>query len=401
MNNPHDVLGLDASASPEEIKATYQKLVRKFLDEAQSDDVALARVADRRLNELNAAYAVLTRKHTANPAVLNVNPTSAPAAATDSSASPPPLSSAGSRPVSPPPVVPRPLALFDPARSHYIPREAAARSLLQQAFNSDSAKTQSIEKQAARIARSQIKRNPSRWLPSGTYSGSELQSKVDALLTYAIERQRGRAIGDKLTLIGFGLFVIMMFAFDPEANAGGEDISYTIGFSTAAGLILSLLWVYLPLKILRWGSRHVFGSELGGSVRSWILQTVVAGALMFLITVGIVLEGNGLPNVMPGRGPNTTASPTVPARPTQLPIPVAVTVTQRTASGAPSVVEFRNTSGQAIEIAYTRQNQARLYKGSGTFQFRPNQTLTLRDFDSGDLVVLEKDGYKTLRVSLR
>lgn len=60
MNNPHEILGLDSSATREEIKAMYQKLARRYLDESQAPDTALARVAERRLGELNEAYAVLS-----------------------------------------------------------------------------------------------------------------------------------------------------------------------------------------------------------------------------------------------------------------------------------------------------------------------------------------------------
>lgn len=87
MNNPHDILGLLPSATEEEIKATYRKLARKYLEEAQSDDPATARLAERELREVNEAYAVLCRSE---------RPTSAKAV-------PPPLPPAPVQPTPPPP----------------------------------------------------------------------------------------------------------------------------------------------------------------------------------------------------------------------------------------------------------------------------------------------------------
>lgn len=399
MNNPHEVLGLTPSATPEEIKAMYHRLARKYLDEAQAEDAALARIAERRMTELNAAYAFLSTRPL--PAAATVLTTAATARISPSAS---PTRAPVPDPPTPSPTAPSLPPLFDAGRSHYVPHEQAARNILRLALESDIFDRQlARDKSVAKITRAQASRDPSRWLQTGgTYTGPELRAKIEALLAYALERTRGRAIGDKLTLIAFGLFAILIFAFDPEAGGNGEGAAYMLGFALAGGLILSLFWVYLPLKGLRWVSRTVFGGELGGSTRSWILQIITGGVLMLLISIGIVIEGAELASSLPGRGPNTMApaTPSTPT-PTRLTMPVAVTVTQRTASGAPLVVEFRNTSDQSITIGYTRQNHARLYKGGGTFTFRPRETQILRDFEAGDLVMLEKDGYKTVTWSLK
>jgi hypothetical protein len=58
---PHDVLGVEPGASPDAIKAAWRALARRHHPDLTGDDPELARRATRRMAEINAAYAALTR----------------------------------------------------------------------------------------------------------------------------------------------------------------------------------------------------------------------------------------------------------------------------------------------------------------------------------------------------
>ena len=59
--DPHAVLGVEPGASPDEIKAAWRSLARRHHPDLTGDDPELARRATRRMAEINAAYAALTR----------------------------------------------------------------------------------------------------------------------------------------------------------------------------------------------------------------------------------------------------------------------------------------------------------------------------------------------------
>jgi hypothetical protein len=58
---PHAVLGVEPGASPDAIKAAWRALARRHHPDLTGDDPELARRATRRMAEINAAYAALTR----------------------------------------------------------------------------------------------------------------------------------------------------------------------------------------------------------------------------------------------------------------------------------------------------------------------------------------------------
>jgi len=58
---PHAVLGIEAGATPDEIKAAWRSLARRNHPDLTGDDPETARLATRRMAEINAAYAALTR----------------------------------------------------------------------------------------------------------------------------------------------------------------------------------------------------------------------------------------------------------------------------------------------------------------------------------------------------
>jgi DnaJ-like protein/exodeoxyribonuclease X-like protein len=58
---PHAVLGVEPGSSPDEIKAAWRGLARRHHPDLIGDDPETARRATRRMAEINAAYAALTR----------------------------------------------------------------------------------------------------------------------------------------------------------------------------------------------------------------------------------------------------------------------------------------------------------------------------------------------------
>jgi hypothetical protein len=59
--DPHVVLGVEPGASPDDIKARWRSLARRHHPDLTADDPEAARRATRRMAEINAAYAALTR----------------------------------------------------------------------------------------------------------------------------------------------------------------------------------------------------------------------------------------------------------------------------------------------------------------------------------------------------
>ena len=59
--DPHAVLGVDATATPVQIKAAWRRLARSNHPDLTGDDPAASRQATRRMAEINDAYAALTR----------------------------------------------------------------------------------------------------------------------------------------------------------------------------------------------------------------------------------------------------------------------------------------------------------------------------------------------------
>src|SRR6187549_1052203 len=59
--DPHEVLGVDARATPTQIKAAWRRLARTNHPDLTGDDPAASRLATRRMAEINDAYAALTR----------------------------------------------------------------------------------------------------------------------------------------------------------------------------------------------------------------------------------------------------------------------------------------------------------------------------------------------------
>ena len=59
--DPHAVLGVQAGASPTQIKAAWRRLARAHHPDLTGDDPAASRVATRQMAEINDAYAALTR----------------------------------------------------------------------------------------------------------------------------------------------------------------------------------------------------------------------------------------------------------------------------------------------------------------------------------------------------
>jgi hypothetical protein len=59
--DPHVVLGVEPGATPDEIKAAWRTLARTHHPDLIGDDPEVAQRATRRMAEINAAYAALTR----------------------------------------------------------------------------------------------------------------------------------------------------------------------------------------------------------------------------------------------------------------------------------------------------------------------------------------------------
>ena len=59
--DPHAVLGVDPGAAPDAIKAAWRSLARRHHPDLTGDDPAAVQRATRRMAEINAAYAALTR----------------------------------------------------------------------------------------------------------------------------------------------------------------------------------------------------------------------------------------------------------------------------------------------------------------------------------------------------
>jgi hypothetical protein len=59
--DPRDVLGVEAGATPIQIKAAWRRLARTNHPDLTGDDPAASRAATRRMAEINDAYAALTR----------------------------------------------------------------------------------------------------------------------------------------------------------------------------------------------------------------------------------------------------------------------------------------------------------------------------------------------------
>ena len=59
--DPRDVLGVQANATPTQIKAAWRRLARTNHPDLTGDDPAASRAATRRMAEINDAYAALTR----------------------------------------------------------------------------------------------------------------------------------------------------------------------------------------------------------------------------------------------------------------------------------------------------------------------------------------------------
>ena len=59
--DPYEVLGVDARATPTQIKAAWRRLARTNHPDLTGDDPAASRMATRRMAEINDAYAALTR----------------------------------------------------------------------------------------------------------------------------------------------------------------------------------------------------------------------------------------------------------------------------------------------------------------------------------------------------
>ena len=61
VSNPYSVLGVEVSATQEDIKKAYRKLAKKYHPDLHPGDAQAA----AKMNEINEAYTILTKPHTA------------------------------------------------------------------------------------------------------------------------------------------------------------------------------------------------------------------------------------------------------------------------------------------------------------------------------------------------
>ena len=67
MKNPYKVLGVNEGATPEEIRAAYLQLVKRYHPDKYTDP-EMKRIANERLVEINEAYETLTKRGGGNSA---------------------------------------------------------------------------------------------------------------------------------------------------------------------------------------------------------------------------------------------------------------------------------------------------------------------------------------------
>ena len=65
--NPYKVLGVSETATPEEIRAAYLSLVKKYHPDKYTDN-PLKELAGEKLKEINQAYEMLTKKQSTGSA---------------------------------------------------------------------------------------------------------------------------------------------------------------------------------------------------------------------------------------------------------------------------------------------------------------------------------------------
>jgi hypothetical protein len=92
--DPAEVLGVQAGASPAQIKAAWRRLARTNHPDLTGDDPAASRAATRRMAEINDAYAALTRvggrRGDAEPAEASAGASFEPTSTRRRSGPPPP-----------------------------------------------------------------------------------------------------------------------------------------------------------------------------------------------------------------------------------------------------------------------------------------------------------------------
>lgn len=71
--NPYEILGVSPSASPEEIRAAYMALVKKYHPDRYQDS-DLKKQAEEKMKQINAAYDMLTKKQTSGSSGSSYGP---------------------------------------------------------------------------------------------------------------------------------------------------------------------------------------------------------------------------------------------------------------------------------------------------------------------------------------